>query len=118
MPRRRLGFTLVETLVALVLLQIAMLALAATAMVAARDLSDALIRRRAYEVARNRTDFLRAGACASGGSGAHSRTAGLVEYWRVESAGASRAITDSVSAPLTRGRVATSVSRAWVICGL
>lgn len=116
MAHRR-GFTLVETIVALVLLQIAMFALAATAAVAARDLSDALARRRALAVARNRTDGLRATSCLSGGAGIQSLPGGMLEHWRVEATGVARAITDSVTVPLTRGHKTAAVSRAWVLCG-
>lgn len=115
MPHRR-GFTLVETLVALALLQIAMFALAGTAAVAARDLSDSLTRRKALTVARNRADQLRASACIAGGAGVEPLAGGMVEHWRVDAAGVTRAITDSVTVALTRGRAASVVSRAWVVC--
>ena len=115
MSRRR-GFTLIETIVALVLLQIAMFALAGTAAVAARDLSDALSRRRALAVARNRTDGLRAGACSTSGAGVQFLAGGMVEHWRVDAAGVARSITDSVTVPLTRGHSTSAVSRAWTLC--
>ena len=111
------GFTLVETIVALVLLELGMLALAATAGVAARDLSDSLVRRRAFAIARSGADLLRASACASTSAGSRNLGAGMVEHWRVEALGSARAVTDSVSAPLTRGRKAAAVGRAWVACG-
>ena len=113
----RRAFTLIETIVALVLLQIAMLALAATAAVAARDLSDTLARRRALALVKNRTDALRAVACTSGGAGSQSHAGGQMEYWHVDATGAARAITDSVSVPLTRGHASAAVAHAWVLCG-
>jgi Tfp pilus assembly protein PilV len=117
MPVRRRGFTLVETIVALVLLEIAMLALAATAAVAARDLSDALIRRRAFDVARNRADALRPRACSSVATGVQALPGGLVEHWSVEAVGSAREIADSVVVPLTRGHRTALVSRGWRLCG-
>jgi Tfp pilus assembly protein PilV len=116
-PRSKSGFTLVETIVALVLLQVAMLALAATAGVAARDLSDTLIRRRAFAIAESRAEWLRASACASAGTGTRVLGTGAVEYWSVVAVGNTRAVTDSVSARLTRGARVAAVARAWVLCG-
>jgi type II secretory pathway pseudopilin PulG len=118
MPRPRPGFTLVETIVALVLLQIAMLAMAATAAVAARDFSDSSRRRRAHAAAQERIEWLRASACSVDGSGSGSRAldAGMIEYWRVTRLGRSRDIADSVAAPLSRGRQASVVSRGRVLC--
>lgn len=116
MRNTRVGFTLVETIVALVLLQIAMLALAATAAVAARDLSDALARRRAFAIARSGADGLRSRACASADAGTRALAGGMVEHWSVSASGSARAVTDSVSVPLTRGRRAAAVATAWVLC--
>ena len=112
----RSGFTLVETIVALVLLQIAMLALAGGAAVAARDLSDSLTRRRALALARNRTEGLRAAACIAGGAGVRALPGGMIEHWRVDAGDVARAITDSVTVQQTRGRTTSVVSRAWVLC--
>jgi type IV pilus modification protein PilV len=112
----RKGFTLVETIVALVLLQIGMLALASTAGVAARDLSDAQMRRRAMTIARNGAESLRVSACAGGTSGDRTAGRGLRESWRTESFGRARAVTDSVSASLSRGRTVAVVARLWILC--
>ena len=114
--RKRSGFTLVETVVALLLLQLGMLALAATAGVAARDLADTLVRRRGLAIARSRVDELRSIACASPGAGARTRRGGMVESWRVDAAGRARSVTDSVSVLLSRGRRGAVVARAWVLC--
>ena len=110
------GFTLVETLVALVLLQLGVLALVATAGVAARDFAEATALRRGRVVARNRAESIRATACgaASGGSIAHGT--GIVETWRVEASGTSRVIVASASVRLPRGRRAAIEARAWTIC--
>jgi Tfp pilus assembly protein PilV len=115
--RRRAGFTLIETIVALVLLQVAMLALAATAGLAARDLTDSLTRRRAFAIANSRANWLRASACSSAESGTRPVAPGMTEHWRVESFGRARSVTDSISASLTRGRRAAVVARTWVLCG-
>jgi Tfp pilus assembly protein PilV len=113
----RHGFTLVETIVALVLLQIAMLALAATAGVAARDLADAGARRRAHAIVAARVASLRTTACAAPSAGSLELSPGMTEHWRVDAAGALRSISDSVSLPLTRGGKGAAVARASVLCG-
>lgn len=116
MRNARVGFTLVETIVALLLLQIVMLALAASAGVAARDLSDALARRRAFAIARSGAEGLRSRACAPAEAGTRTLAGGMVEHWRVDASGPARAVTDSVSLQLTRGRRAEAVATAWVLC--
>ena len=57
------GFTLIEVLIALVIFEFGMLALAATSAVAARDLGVANRRMKANAIARNRVELLRADAC-------------------------------------------------------
>ncbi|MEX2178819.1 MAG: prepilin-type N-terminal cleavage/methylation domain-containing protein [Gemmatimonadaceae bacterium] len=110
----RSGFTLIEVLVALVLFQIAIMALAATTVVAARDLGIANRRAIGRQLAENRVATLRAGACAAPESGV-SDTQGLRETWHVAAAGRVRVITGSVELVLPRGREELVV-RAWVLC--
>jgi Tfp pilus assembly protein PilV len=118
MPLRgRSGFTLVETIVALVLLQLGMLAMAATAGVAARDLADARAHRRAQVISQGGVHRLRPTACAALSSGSRTHAGGLVEHWRVETQGPVRIVSDSVSVPLSRGRRSAAVNRAWIACG-
>jgi len=115
--RNRAGFSLVETLVALVLFQFAMLALTAGAAVAARDLAAARRIAVAHEMARNRVEQLAAVACPTPGTGT-SETNGFIEQWRVEGGERSRAITDSVAFPRPNGKVGMSAARATVLCAL
>ena len=110
----RRGVTLIEIIVALVLFQIAMLALSATTIVAARDLAAATRRARALELAERRVARLRPAACAGPQSG-FSATDGLREFWSVESSGRVRFIRDSVELRLSRG-TESLVVRAWVHC--
>ena len=113
----RKGFTLVETLVALLLFEIGMLAVAATGAMAARDLATARRTAAARDVARNRIETLRASACiAVGVSQGSAEAAGITEHWRVIAAGASREIIDSVVYTLPAGRRATLVLRGAALC--
>ena len=113
--RLRPAFTLVETLVALVLLQIGMLAVAATGAVAARELAIARRTALATAAARNRVEALRGTACS--GATAGSVTAdGMVEAWRVTADGSTRSIVDSVEFALPDGRRGRHVIRAAVLC--
>ena len=112
----RSGFTLIEALVALVLFQIAALALAATTAVAARDLAVANRHTRANVVARDRVARVQSSACATPSAGSQEHPGGLRERWGVEVDGPLRIITDSVTIALPRGRVGSVVIRAWEIC--
>jgi Tfp pilus assembly protein PilV len=116
-PETRAGFTLVETLVALVLFQLGMLAMVATAGIAARDLAEAVARRRAQDIATAHAEALRSAACRGAGSGSALLTAGMVEHWRVDAVGFGRSVTDSIELPLSRGRRTEVVARTWTVCG-
>jgi len=112
----RNGFTLVETLVALVLFEFAMLALTAMSAVAARDLATARLRTQARAVATYRVESLRSTACGSAAKAARDSSAGLIEHWRVDVRGRGRDITDSVVFALPRGRRGTVVVRGAALC--
>src|ERR1700741_1557406 len=99
----RPGFTLVEAIVALVLLEIGMLAFAAASSLAARDLAYAQRSARAHALARNRTESLRATRCPGPGTGRVEHSGGLTEVWTVRAEGLSRVISDSVAFPLHGG---------------
>ena len=112
----RPGSTLVEALVALVLFQIGVLALAATTATAARDLGVANRRSRAQAVAEHRVALLRAGACPSPTSGMRDLPGGLSERWRIDASGAVRVISDSVAFPGASGRTSSVVARGFTLC--
>jgi Tfp pilus assembly protein PilV len=111
----RKAFTLIEVLVALVLFEVGMLALAATSAMAARDLAAANLSVRALAVARNRVELLRASGCPAPGAG-DVQAGGLKEFWRVDAAGPLRIISDSVDFRLPRARRGSHVRRAWTVC--
>jgi len=112
----RNGFSLVEALVALALFQIAMLALAATTIVAARDIGSATRRSRALTIAAQRVEQMRLTACRdTPGLGALSVGGGYREHWRIDGA-AIRSLSDSVTFPQPTGRESWVTARADVLC--
>lgn len=112
--RNGAGFTLVETLVALVLFQFVMLALAAGAGVAARDLATARRADRAHDLARNRVERL-ATRCPSPSAGTVATNA-FVEHWRIDASDRRRLISDSVVYIHSDGRARFVVARRAVLC--
>lgn len=115
MRHPRAGFTLVETLVALLILEFALLALVATSAVAARDLAAARLLDRARETARNRVERLAAG-CPGAQAGTETLPAGLAEHWTVRAVGRERHIEDSVVVRGPRGAERSVVARTAVLC--
>ena len=112
----RSGFTLVEVIVALVLLQVAMLALAGTTAVAARDFATARRDSRAQTLARNRLELLRARTCPAVETGTVTDEGGFVERWSVEGDASLRRITVTVDYPLSRGRVGQLAVAGAALC--
>lgn len=113
----RRGSSLIEALLALVLLQFGLLATIAASAVASRDLAAANRRVRAQEVARGRVDGLRVNGCAAAAPGSMRWPGGIEEHWRIDAVGMLRVITDSVVMVLPRGKRAAHVRRGWVLCG-
>ena len=114
--RNRAGFTLIETLVALVLFQFVMLALAAGAAVVARDLATARRIDRAHDTARNRVARL-ASQCPDPSAGT-IETSAFVEHWRVEAMDRRRFVSDSVVYLKSDGLTGFVVVRGAVLCAI
>jgi len=112
----RTGFTLIEIVLALLLFQFGMLALAGASAVAARDLAAANRRARAQALAEARVARLRAGRCPAPAAGSQRAPGGLEEYWRVAAHGRAREVVDSVAMELPGARTSSLVLRAWVLC--
>lgn len=111
----RKAFTLIETLVALVILEFAMLALAAATAVAARDFAAAHRGIKAQEIARNRLEELTATACAGPQSGSRV-VAGYTERWEIAGDIPLRSIAVRVEYALSRGRRGDIHLRSSVLC--
>lgn len=112
----RVGFTLIEAMVALVLFQIAALALAATTAVAARDLAVAHRHARAHSIAVGRIARLKAGACEGMTGGSEQHPGGFVETWIVVVSAQARTLSDSVAFDLAGGKRGAVVARGAELC--
>ena len=113
----RNGFTLVETIVALVILQFAILAFGAAIGVAARDLAFVRHSMAAHTLARNGVALSRANPCVPPGSYA-TQTDVFLERRTVVADGPQRTIIDSVFFRRAGNRQGVAVARADVWCGL
>lgn len=97
--RRRLrpGFSLVELLVALVLVEVGLLALAGTTLALVRERTELRARAAAIRAASTRLEWLGAGPC-QGSSGSAAVLPMLSEQWSVQpTANATYELTDSVT---------------------
>lgn len=92
------GFTLVEVIVALVLLTIGVLGLAGVARSVTRLTSESLRLTTATALAGARVEQLRAGRCAGATSGS-AATGAYTEEWSSGAGGAARAVRVSVTYP-------------------
>jgi Tfp pilus assembly protein PilV len=103
LPVRR-GFTLVELLVALVILDLALLGLVAASAVAARQLADARVRSHAAATALSRLEWAASRPCDGAQYGSAVQGAGLRESWSLDTpVRGTRLVTDTVD--VTSGTV-------------
>src|SRR5438477_7969799 len=80
----RAGFTLIEVLVAVMLIDVGLLALAASSAVLVRQTTQARARIAALQAASNRLETLAAAPCVAG-AGIVVAASGLREYWSADS---------------------------------
>ena len=105
MTKARRGATLIELLVALVLLDLALLSLATIGAAAAKRVGDATRRSRAAITATNRLERMSAQPCASMSSGSAPLDRGLVEAWTATRVAGLAELSDSLeirSRPIER----------------
>ena len=94
-PRRHAGISIVEVLVALVLLAVGLLGIAGNGAIAMRASSTAARERRAVQRAADRTAALRADGCAAARSGTYADSgAALDERWIVGAVNGGAALVD------------------------
>ena len=109
------GFTLVEAIVAIVIIEIGLLALTASTGIVIRETSIVRARSTALEIARNRVETLAATPCASTSGGAAAQL-GFRETWSAQlTTGPAREIRDSVIFTVQRVR-RTVVLKTQVPC--
>jgi Tfp pilus assembly protein PilV len=96
-PRR--GGSLIELLVALILLDLALLSLATVGAVTAKRLGDAGRRSRAARAATNRVERLAALPCSAAAGGSATVERGMTESWIVQRVGQSMEVSDSIQIP-------------------
>jgi Tfp pilus assembly protein PilV len=94
--RLRRGGTLIELLVALVLLDLALVSLATVGAVTVKRLGDASRRSRAALAATNRLERLAALPCGAMSGGAARLEKGVDESWTVQRVGRSVELSDSI----------------------
>jgi prepilin-type N-terminal cleavage/methylation domain-containing protein len=102
MEKARGGFTLIEVVIAIVLLAVGALALAGTAAVTARRMAESARRGSAVSMARSRAETSMASPCASLASGSET-VRGVQSAWVATLAAASTELSQRVSYPTSRG---------------
>ena len=116
LPRRRVGFTLVELLIALVLLNVGLLALVGLAASITRNADDSRFAANASRIAAVRLERTASTACRGDTSGVDHVAAGVTEQFSdMPAPNDSRVITDSVTYETTRGPK-TFVLRTAALC--
>jgi prepilin-type N-terminal cleavage/methylation domain-containing protein len=98
----RKGFSLIELMVAIMILTVGLLGLAATSAVATQMIGAGGRHTLAASVAQSRFELLRRGSCATLSSGS-SYTRGVTEAWEVDSVRASAFLTARVTYHTRRG---------------
>jgi prepilin-type N-terminal cleavage/methylation domain-containing protein len=91
--RLRIGYTLVEVVVALLVFSVAALALAASSAIVAKTMESNALRERAARIAANRIELITS-ECGSAASGAETLQ-GIQSAWSISRAGALLSILES-----------------------
>ena len=116
-PRARGGFTLVELMVAILLLGVGLSGLIATSGAISRMMGGSIRESTASSIAASRFEKLRGASCASIVSGT-ATTFGVTESWKVTTiTPTSFDITDSLSyVPISRRNTVKQAYRSYITC--
>jgi prepilin-type N-terminal cleavage/methylation domain-containing protein len=117
------GFTLVEVLLAVVLLTVGVLALVGTSAMTTRMIGRGRLSTMASQVATARIERLRQYAASTAAPCTHAEfktdsnivAGAITEHWVVPNAGVSRQVTLTLTYPVARG-TATEIYRTTVLC--
>jgi len=104
------GFTLIEVMLALVLVAFGLFALGATSVLVTRQIGSAGARVAGAIAARNRVEWLVATHCALLASGAADHSHGVRELWSVEHGDQSAVLRDSVIVTLAASTASVVVT--------
>jgi type IV pilus assembly protein PilV len=116
------GFSMIEVLIAIVVLSIGVLALLNTAAGTTVMLRDGRLRTSASAIAQSRLDSLRFVAqsttptCTSLNSGSASYAAGTTEAWTVSGSGRTRSVTETVGVSNGSRRIGQMTVQATIFC--
>jgi len=94
--RRRAGFTIVEAVVALLLMAVGILAVAASGALVVREVGAVAARTRGGLLARNRVEIFAVGECAGAGIVGIDSLRAVRGHWSVGDDGAVATLSDSV----------------------
>jgi type IV pilus assembly protein PilV len=112
--KRRSGFSIVELLVAVVILAIGVLALAGTSAIVLRQMTGARTQTNASQIASSRIEYMSGMDCAGLAASGSSTTPGVTESWTVKAAD-NGTIQAEVSVTI-RGRTSPEVFRTVIAC--
>ena len=116
------GFSMIEVLIAIVVLSVGVLALLNTAAGTTVMLRDGRLRTSASAIAQSRLDSLRfvaqstTPACTSLSSGSASYPAGTTEAWTVSGSGRTRSVTETVGVSNGSRPIGQMTVQATIFC--
>lgn len=113
--RNRAAFTLVELIVAMLILTVGLLAMAGTAGIVTRQMGAGARQSVAAQVAESRLEWLRATACHSIGDST-TTTRGVTEKWKHTVSGKSIVILDSVKYTSAPGHTVAQAFTTSLTC--
>lgn len=113
--RSRRGFTVVELVIAIIILAIGVVGLMATSLVVLRQMRTGQRQAVAATLAQSTFDSLASRPCAALVSGSANGAMGIREWWTVSGNGAARIASDSIVIPVHRGERAYVFS-STILC--